>query len=210
MLFVANIGSTMARLFAFVFTRITMLLCCRLGSRKKRALALRNRQKLYEINNQPDGKIPILPSNEQTKEIILTTKPIMKDENIKDPKIDPNLRDLPADIRLNMLTGITDSFGSRSLTSSRMSLGEKSKDAIVRMNELIRQSSVQDIEEIHHDEPKRRQSMDVSPIQYYINETNRLTSNLDSSTISVDKAENPIKNQEENNMKQVISSKASS
>src|SRR5690606_4762278 len=99
------------------------LLCCRLGSRKKRALALRNRQKLYEINNQPDGKIPILPSNEQTKEIILTTKPIMKDENIKDSKIDPNLRDLPADIRLNMLTGITDSFGSRSLTSSRMSLG---------------------------------------------------------------------------------------
>ncbi|CAF5007780.1 unnamed protein product, partial [Rotaria sp. Silwood1] len=38
MLFVANIGSTMAKMFAFVFSRITMIFCCRMSNKKKRAL----------------------------------------------------------------------------------------------------------------------------------------------------------------------------
>ena len=46
MLFVANIGSTMAKMFAFVFSRITRIFCCRMSNKKKRALALKNRQKL--------------------------------------------------------------------------------------------------------------------------------------------------------------------
>lgn len=36
MLFVANIGSTMAKMFAFVFSRITMIFCCRWNGKKKR------------------------------------------------------------------------------------------------------------------------------------------------------------------------------
>ncbi|CAF3920096.1 unnamed protein product, partial [Rotaria magnacalcarata] len=51
MLFVANMGSTMAKLFAFVFSRITMIFCCRMTNKKKRTLALKNRQKLMEKNN---------------------------------------------------------------------------------------------------------------------------------------------------------------
>jgi hypothetical protein len=210
MLFVANIGSTMAKMFAFVFTRITMVVCCRMGSNSKKAVALKNRQKLYEINNKSDGKLPILTSNEQTKEIITTPKSNLK--SIKDSTTDVNLPndvpDLPAYMRLNMLTGISNSSIPPSLASSRNSIGEKSKDAMVRMNELIRQNSVQDIEEINYDEPKRRRSVDLSPIQYYINETNRLTSNLDTSAqdksvAPIEKDENPTANQEENNMKQV-------
>jgi hypothetical protein len=198
MLFVANIGSTMAKMFAFVFTRVTMVVCCRMGNKKKRALVLKNRKKLYEINDQSDGKLPPIAaiSNEQKKDIVLP----IKDVNLTP---DVNLRNLPANVRLNMLTGISNSNPSHSLTSSRTSLGEKSKDAIVRINDLIRQNSVQDIEEINHDEPIRRQSMDVKPIQYYINETNKLTSNLDAPTQSIEKDEKPIINQEENNMKQV-------
>jgi hypothetical protein len=46
MLFVANIGSTMAKMFAFVFSRLTMLFCCR-WKNKKRRISLKNRQ-----NNQ--------------------------------------------------------------------------------------------------------------------------------------------------------------
>lgn len=53
MLFVANIGSTMARMFAFVFGRITKLFLLLSNEfEEKRALALKNRQKLFEINNQ--------------------------------------------------------------------------------------------------------------------------------------------------------------
>ena len=51
MLFVANIGSTMAETFVFVYRRIIMIFCCRMSNRKKRALALKNRQKLKEKNN---------------------------------------------------------------------------------------------------------------------------------------------------------------
>ncbi|CAF5206581.1 unnamed protein product, partial [Rotaria magnacalcarata] len=111
------------------------------------------------------------------------------------------LRQLPADIRLNLLTGMPNKSKTNSLTSSTNSIGEKSKDAIVRINELIRQNSVQDVDDTNVDDvPERRRSMDVNPIQYYINETNKLTSNLDDpaqdqSIVSIE--------QDEKNMKQV-------
>jgi len=203
MLFVGNIGSTMARTFAFVFSRITMIFCCRMSNKKKRALALKNRQKLMEKPNQSiaivDEKPPLFI--EQVKSNLKS----IKDESISSKQTDPShslsitsstadIRALPADVRLNMLTGVGSySNTSRSLTSSINSIGEKSKDAIVRMNELIRQNSDQHIEEI-----SRRKSIDISPIQYYINETNKLTINLDP----------PVPNNsmeiDENNMKQVI------
>jgi hypothetical protein len=203
MLFVGNIGSTMARTFAFVFSRITMIFCCRMSNKKKRALALKNRQKLMEKPNQSiaivDEKPPLFI--EQVKSNLKS----IKDESISSKQTDPShslsitsstadIRALPADVRLNMLTGVSSySNTSRSLTSSINSIGEKSKDAIVRMNELIRQNSDQHIEEI-----SRRKSIDISPIQYYINETNKLTINLDP----------PVPNTsmeiDENNMKQVI------
>ena len=169
MLFVANIGSTMAKMFAFVFSRITMIFCCRMSPKKKRASALKNRSKLM------DEKPPL--STEQTK---FNLKSIQEES-----KIDPShpqsttssttdIRALPADVRLNMLTGVSShSNTSRSLTSSVTSIGGKSKDAIVRMNELIRGNSDQ-----HLEETNRRNSLDMNPIQYYINETNKLTSNL--------------------------------
>jgi hypothetical protein len=76
-------------------------------------------------------------------------------------------------------------------------VGERSKDALTRMNELIRQNSIQDMENKGSDEvfeddkdalissikqDKRRLSKDLSSIQYYINETNKLTDNLEIST----------------------------
>jgi len=219
MLFVANIGSTMAKMFSFVFTRITMVVCCRMSNKKKRALALKNRQKFLEKNTQLptniDGKLPIAISNEEIKEVVLTSKSNIKpklDENIKDSNsisnisstadviLPPDLRQLPADIRLNMLTGVPNSNTSHSLASIN-SIGEKSKDAISRMNELIRENSFQNIhEELNDDEEQqqqRKQSIDINPIEYYINETNKLTSDLDSpiQEKSIEK--------DENNMKQV-------
>jgi hypothetical protein len=106
-------------------------------------------------------------------------------------------KQLPADIRLNMLTGVpTNRSKSRSPASSTSTIGERSKDALSRINELIRQNSVQDVENKMTDDvfndhdvlltsnefDKRRQSDDISPIQFYINETNKLTSNLENST----------------------------
>jgi hypothetical protein len=209
MLFVANIGSTMAKMFAFVFSRITMIFCCRMTNKKKRALAFKNQQKFIEKSNQSsviiDGKLPI--STEQIKSNLKT----IKDDSISSKQTEPSnslsmtsssttdIRQLPADIRLNMLTGIvSNSNKSHSLTSSINSIGGKSKDAIVRINELIRRESVQNIEEIdHNEEPNRRKSIDINPIEYYINETNKLTSNLDTplQDKSIEK--------DENNMKQV-------
>ncbi|CAF2965897.1 unnamed protein product [Rotaria sp. Silwood2] len=240
MLFVANIGSTMAKMFAFVFSRITMIFCCRMSNKKKRILALKNRQKLMEKSNQSaiviDEKLPISKLNEEIKDnnnILITKSNLksIKEENIKnlhlskqinsstsesitDTNFSNDLRQLPADIRLNILTGIPISNTSRSLTSSMNSIGEKSKDAIIRINELIRQSSVQDIEEINNNE-QRRQSIDISPIQYYINETNKLTSNLDDpipnkSIVSIEQDKTVITNQDENNMKQVVLSEDTS
>ncbi|CAF3788858.1 unnamed protein product, partial [Rotaria sp. Silwood1] len=240
MLFVANIGSTMAKMFAFVFSRITMIFCCRMSNKKKRALALKNRQKLMEKTNQSvvviDEKLPTSKLNEEIKDNVIITKSNLKsikEENIKDSNLSKqinsslsqsitnsttdmnfsnDLRQLPADIRLNILTGIPISNTSRSLTSSTNSIGDKSKDAIVRINELIRQSSVQDIEETNNNEreqqqQQRRQSIDMSPIQYYINETNKLTSNLDDSIqdksiVPVQQDKRTITDEDENHMKQ--------
>ncbi|CAF1062985.1 unnamed protein product [Rotaria sordida] len=234
MLFVANIGSTMAKLFAFVFSRITMIFCCRMSNKKKRTLALKNRQKLFEKNNQSivviDEKLPISKLNEEIKDNMIITKSNLKsikEENHKDSNLSKeinslksesitnmncsnDIRQLPANIRLNILTGIPNSNTSRSSTSSMNSIGEKSKDAIIRINELIRQSSLQDIEETNHNnEGQRRQSIDISPIQYYINETNKLTSNLDESIhdkpiMPIEQDKTTIANQDENNMKQVV------
>jgi len=95
-----------------------------------------------------------------------------------------------------MLTGVpTNISKSRSLTSSTSTVGERSKDALVRINELIRQNSVQDVEKKTNEEvfndpdvllsstdlDKRRRVDQISPIQFYINETNKLTSNLENS-----------------------------
>jgi hypothetical protein len=109
------------------------------------------------------------------------------------------IQELPADIRLNMLTGVsTPMTKSRSLASSTSTVGERSKDALVRINELIRQSSVQDVEnkmlaEVEQDDDDddmrlssanlttRRRSAEINPIEYYINETKKLTSNLETS-----------------------------
>lgn len=238
MLFVANIGSTMAKTFAFVFRRIMLIFCCRMSNKKKRALALKNRQKLNEKNNQSvvviDEKLPMPTISEEKKDIVAITKsnlkPIKEDESHKedvnsskqpspsmdesttnlttDVNVSNDLKQIPADVRLNMLTGAPSTKMSRSLTSSTTSVGEKSKDAIGRINELIRQSSVQDMEEKTGEEPKRRLSFDVSPIQYYINETNKLTNNLDEPVQdkpleSTTQDETTGANQDENDMKQV-------
>jgi hypothetical protein len=183
-----------------------------MSNKKKRALTLKNRQKLLEKNTplptNVDGKLPISISNEEMKEVVITSKSKL-DENIKDSNlsstadviIPPDLRQLPADIRLNMLTGVPNSNTSHSLASIN-SIGEKSKDAISRMNELIRENSFQNIhEELNDDEQQqqqqRKQSIDINPIEYYINETNKLTSDLESSI-----QEKSIE-KDENNMKQV-------
>ncbi|CAF2040954.1 unnamed protein product [Rotaria magnacalcarata] len=214
MLFVANMGSTMAKLFAFVFSRITMIFCCRMTNKKKRTLALKNRQKLMEKNNHSaiaiDEKLPISTINvksnlKQIKDDHVKQMNSSMTESLLNSTTDNNysneLRQLPADIRLNLLTGMPNKSKTNSLTSSTNSIGEKSKDAIVRINELIRQNSVQDVDDTNVDDvPERRRSMDVNPIQYYINETNKLTSNLDDpaqdqSIVSIE--------QDEKNMKQV-------
>lgn len=98
-----------------------------------------------------------------------------------------------------MLTGITTNpTKSRSLTASTSTIGERSKDALVRINELIRQNSVQDVENKIHDEvftdhnelissinsdkqQQQQRNDDISPIQFYINETKKLTNNLENS-----------------------------
>lgn len=200
MLFVANIGSTMAKMFAFVFGRITMIFCCRMSAKKKRALAAKNRAKAGDASIViMEEKVPMLP--EQTKSNLKATK----DEIFPSKQIEPpsnslsitssatDIRSLPADVRLNMLTGIssTSTTTSQSSTSSMNSIGEKSKDAIVRMNELIRRNSEQNIEEIQ----PRRKSLEVNPIQYYIDETNKLTSNLNTPLLlqSIEKVENEMK-----------------
>jgi hypothetical protein len=105
---------------------------------------------------------------------------------------------LSADIRLNMLTGLSTHIPvSHSLTASSSASTmtvERSKDALIRINELIRENSVQDVEKRvlsddgkDHDNNKetsadyraRRRSIDISPIQYYIDETNKLTDDLE-------------------------------
>ena len=197
MLFVANIGSTMAKMFAFVFGRITMIFCCRMSAKKKRALAAKNRQKADDASIViMEEKVPML--SEQMKSNLKATK----DETFSSKQIEPpsnslsitssatDIRSLPADVRLNMLTGVS-STSTTTSQSSMNSIGEKSKDAIDRMNELIRRNSEQNIEEIR----PRRKSLEVNPIQYYIDETNKLTSNLNTPLLleSIEKVENEMK-----------------
>ena len=57
MLFVANIGSTMAKMFAFVFSRITMIFCCRWNAKKRRT-KMKPRQKKAQTAIVLDGKLP--------------------------------------------------------------------------------------------------------------------------------------------------------
>ncbi|CAF1030171.1 unnamed protein product [Adineta steineri] len=214
MLFVANIGSTMAKMFSFVFTRMTMILCCRMSNKKKRASLLKNRQMLFEKPNQ----LPISITNNEIKEVITTnsnfeekmkesvlSKPLSTTSATTDDIVSTDLRQLSPDMRLNILTGMTNLNSTRSLTTSVNSIGGKPKDALNRINELIRQNSVQDIEETsgidHINEPNPQQSVDLNQIQYYINETNKLTNNLDSPV--QEKSITPVEKVEDD-MKQVV------
>ena len=239
MLFVANIGSTMAKMFAFVFRRIMMIFCCRMSARKKRALAQKNRQKLAEKSSVGntiviDEKPPIpIKSNltpiedtdepiEQSASSPTTAEQTHPQSSTSLTNSTTDVRQLPANVRLNMLTGMTNSSTSRSLTSSSGSVADRSKDAIGRINDLIRQDSLQrfdnerseeDQQQQQQQQRRRRRSAEVSPIEYYINETKKLTTNLESpkhsqSLASMDKsgqegttAVTPA--DEENNMKQV-------
>lgn len=171
MLFVANIGSTMAKMFAFVVTRITLIFCCRISAKKKRALALKNRQKAAAAAAAGMEKPFPMPMKTTTT----TSSTVVIDEK---PPID-DVRGYPANVRLNMLTGLSNLNSSRSLTSSNSSMtADRSKDAIVRINELIRQESLQNIQETTEQPPRRRKSADFSPIEYYIKETDKLTKSL--------------------------------
>jgi hypothetical protein len=89
-----------------------------------------------------------------------------------------------------MLTGIpTNMSKSRSSVTSTSTTDDRSKGALVRINELIRQNSVQDVEKKMNDDvlfsltdvDKRRRIDEISPIEFYINETNKLTNNLENS-----------------------------
>lgn len=147
----------MAKMFAFVFSRITMIFCCRISSKKKRNVRNKIREEKFEK-----------PSTSNVSIIEETPK-------------------IPANVRLNQLTAASTTQQAEknpSLNSSVNSIGERSKDAIVRINELIRQSSLQEVDVEPIVEEKRRKSEEFNPIQYYINETNKLTSNLDSSVPS--------------------------
>ena len=113
------------------------------------------------------------------------------------------IQSLPADIRLNMLTGLTNPclnnrLPLKSLASSINTVHERPKDAMTRINELIRQNSVQDVQKKlaveedfddkdvfltpveHPTQQRRRRSIDINPIQFYIDETNKLTDKLES------------------------------
>ena len=222
MLFVANIGSTMAKMFAFVFSRITMIFCCR-WKKNKRRRSLKPRL----INNQTtinlDEKLTTKSNLKRTRD---EQEPTVKINPLPDPvdnrspkaqfQLDYNsshsslannidksateTKPLPADVRLNMLTGAPNHpTKSRSVTSSTSTVVERSKDALVRINELIRQNSVQDVDMKSNDDvfndndglltsstitnqlDKPRIVNDISSIQFYINETNKLTSNLENS-----------------------------
>jgi hypothetical protein len=56
MLFVANIGSTMAKMFAFVFSRITMVFCCRWKNKRRRRKTLKARQQNNQTSITVDEK----------------------------------------------------------------------------------------------------------------------------------------------------------
>lgn len=178
MLFVANIGSTMARLFAFVFSRIKAIFCCRWKNKKKR-VSLKSKPKFDQTIIHIDEKPPTTNKQEPIEE-----KPMLESTKSSTTQ---ETKQLPADMRLNMLTGVSTSLPprARSSISSASTTSERSKDALVRINALLRQTSVQDIDEsISSNRTETQQyprSEDLSPIQFYINETNKLTSNLENS-----------------------------
>ena len=117
------------------------------------------------------------------------------------------MQSLPADIRLNMLTGLTNPCllpqpPVRSLTSSTSTVHERPKDALARIDDLIRRSSVQDVQKrlaleedfddkdvfltpVEHPTQQRRRSIEANPFQFYIDETKKLTENLDNSIANV-------------------------
>ncbi|CAF4979755.1 unnamed protein product, partial [Rotaria sp. Silwood1] len=201
MLFVANIGSTMAKLFAFVFSRIKKIFCCQWKNKKKRT----NIKKFQQKNNQISIKIDEKKSNlkrikndHDTVEKTLIDNNIDQTSNINSPSEHKKIsitdtKELPADIRLDMLTGVSiNKTKSHSLTSSPNIIDERSKDALVRINELIRQNSVHDDDEnkindndnvllTSTNQNEQQISNNMSSIQFYIDETNKLTNNLENS-----------------------------
>lgn len=223
MLFVANIGSTMAKMFAFVFSRITMIFCCRWGKNKRRrSLKPRamNNQTVINLDEKLTTKSNLKRTKDEQEQPTVKTSPLPDPIDHRSPKAQFHLTDnsshssltnnidqsaigtkpLPADVRLDMLTGAPNHPAkSRSVTSSTSTVAERSKDALVRINELIRQNSVQDVDAKSNDDvfndnddlsvtstttnhlEKSRILDNISPIQFYINETNKLTSNLESS-----------------------------
>ncbi|CAF1321585.1 unnamed protein product [Adineta steineri] len=256
MLFVANIGSTMAKMFTFVFSRLTMIFCCRWGNKKRRK-SFKNRPITDQISYIVDEKLPIESTTLKSNLQQIQDDKISLDNNndrtsklrfqmdtnsshtsltndIKNPSIGDNNKQLPADIRLNMLTGMsTEITKSPSLTSSTSTINERSKDALVRINELIKQSSVQDISEkldddevfndnnniilssINQDKQQQQQSDEISPIQFYINETNKLTNNIEKtinspSFIESEQGKINITNLDDINIQQPVIAKASS
>ena len=149
-----------------------------------------------------------LVSSANDLETTSTTKPVMQS--------------LPADIRLNMLTGLTNPClmphqPARSLASSTSTVHERSKDAMTRINNLIRQNSVQDVQKslaveedlddkdvfltpVEHptqQQQRRRRSIDVNPIQFYIDETKKLTENLEN-PVEIQTSSTTENNQNEN------------
>ncbi|CAM4781902.1 unnamed protein product [Rotaria magnacalcarata] len=214
MLFVANIGSTMAKLFAFVFSRIKIIFCCRWRNKNKRVSLKKTPQQAdKETTIHIDEKQITTKSNlKQTEVDQKLLEKVTTDESLKfylPTQMDSlsnsptqtneistsDTKQLPADIRLNMLTGAPATMNkSRSLASSTNTVEERSKDALDRINELIRKNSVldtdnQDNNEFCNDDDRlltltnqdrRHQLHDISPIEFYINETNKLTNNLES------------------------------
>ena len=124
---------------------------------------------------------------------------------------------MPADVRLNMLTGVlTNIPKSHSLTASNSTVDERSKDALVRIDELIRQNFAQGVgnkvddsiinmnislSSIHYD--KRRQSNEISPMHFYANETNKLTTDLKNSMDQQNIMKQDITNLDDINKRQV-------
>ena len=67
MLFVANIGSTMAKMFAFVFSRITMIFCCRWnGKRKRKKIKIQQRSPM--IIDEKSNEITTKSNLKRTKD----------------------------------------------------------------------------------------------------------------------------------------------
>lgn len=144
--------------------------------------------KLYSsILATVDDQLLKLPSSTNTD-----SPPTPSTSETQTPPLDPKL--LPADVRLNLLTGVpSEMTKSHSVTSSTNSVSSRPKDALSRINDLIKQSSVHDNDDQAADDAihgNRRLSLpstdeqalkEANSIQFYINETNKLTNNLENS-----------------------------